>query len=84
MRIAVLAVLFFQQWWIQRQQVQTIPYAVRELVSSAFEKALDILGKYRQQLDEGAKRLLEKETLTREELPVLEGFKMAAASGLSL
>jgi cell division protease FtsH len=55
---------------------------VRELVSGAFEKALAILAKYRTQLDEGAQLLLEKETLTREELPALEGLKMAAASGL--
>ena len=60
--IALLAVLLIQQWWIQRQQVQTIPYS---------------------QFDQGAKLLLEKETLTREELPVLQGLKMAAASGLT-
>jgi cell division protease FtsH len=66
------------------ETAREIDCAVRELVSSAFEKALDILGKYRQQLDEGAKLLLEKETLTREELPALEGFKMAAASSVGM
>jgi ATP-dependent Zn protease len=49
-----------------------------------FEKALGILRKYRSQLERGAKLLLEKETLTREELPLLQELRppIAAASGI--
>jgi cell division protease FtsH len=64
------------------ETAREIDCAVRELVSAAFEKALAILRKHRKQLDEGAKLLLERETLTREELPALEavGLPVAAAS----
>jgi cell division protease FtsH len=49
-----------------------IDCAVRELTTGAFEKALGILRTYRAQLEQGATLLLEKETLTRDELPSLE------------
>jgi hypothetical protein len=42
--------------------------------------AVAVLGKYRGQLDEGAKRLLAKETLTCEELPVLDERRLVAAA----
>ena len=60
-----------------------IDCAVRELVTASFQKALSILRVYRNQLDHGAKLLLEKETLTRDQIPVLEELKLpiAAASG---
>jgi len=47
-------------------------------------EALGILRKYRSQLERGAKLLLEKETLTREELPLLQELQppIAAASGI--
>lgn len=54
------------------ETARAIDRAVRELVGGAFEKALSTLRRYRGQLDEGAKLLLEKETLTRDELPALE------------
>jgi cell division protease FtsH len=57
-----------------------IDCAVRDLVASAFEKALAILRKHRKQLDEGAERLLEKETLVHDELPLLEELKPVAAA----
>jgi cell division protease FtsH len=57
-----------------------IDCAVRELVGAAFDKALAILRKYRRQLEEGARLLLEKETLTREQMPALEEARLAAAA----
>jgi cell division protease FtsH len=62
------------------ETAREIDCAVRNIVSAAFEKALDILRKHRKQLDDGAKLLLEKETLMREELPLLEEFRLAAAA----
>jgi cell division protease FtsH len=58
-----------------------IDCAVRELTSAAFETASNILRKYRNQLEAGAKLLLNKETLNREELPLLQehGSPVAAA-----
>ncbi len=61
-----------------------IDSAVREIVGVAFERALDILRRYRKQLDEGAELLLEKETLSREELPLLEELGLAAATASDL
>jgi cell division protease FtsH len=49
-----------------------IDCAVREFVTAAYEKAAAILSRYRRQLDQGAKLLLERETLARDELPALE------------
>jgi cell division protease FtsH len=57
-----------------------IDSAVRELTAGAFEKASSILRKYRSQLDRGARLLLERETLIREELPPLEELKPAVAA----
>ncbi len=57
-----------------------IDCAVRELVATAFEKALSVLRKHRKQLDEGAGLLLERETLAREELPPLEELRPAAVA----
>jgi cell division protease FtsH len=54
------------------ETAREIDVAVRELVDAAFDRALGILTTYRRQLDTGAHLLLEKETLTREELPALE------------
>jgi cell division protease FtsH len=50
------------------------------LTTGAFEKALAILRGYRRELEQGAKLLLERETLTREELPLLREFQPAIAA----
>jgi cell division protease FtsH len=48
-----------------------IDCAVRDLIGSAFERAVALLEEHRAALEEGATRLLEKETLSGDELPVL-------------
>ncbi|MDH3671599.1 MAG: ATP-dependent zinc metalloprotease FtsH [Gammaproteobacteria bacterium] len=54
------------------ETAREIDCAVRELTDSARERAMQILSTYRQQLDQGAKLLLDKETLVASELPRLE------------
>jgi len=49
-----------------------IDVAVRDLVTAAFERAVSILTQHRAALEKGALMLLEKETLTGEELPPLD------------
>ncbi|MFT5173750.1 MAG: cell division protease FtsH [Gammaproteobacteria bacterium] len=61
------------------QTAWKIDEAVRELVEQAFVKATDILRKNRQLLDDTATLLLAKETLTADQLPVVEPFGVAAA-----
>jgi cell division protease FtsH len=46
-----------------------IELAVRSLIQAAFERAHSILAENRMALDEGARLLLERESLTRDELP---------------
>ncbi len=70
----------FAEREFSEKTAREIDCAVRELTKSAFEKALEILRRYRKQLEQGAKLLLEKETLTREELPPLEELKAAVAA----
>ncbi len=53
------------------ETAREVDCAVRDLVTHAFEHAVDILETHRGALEEGAQRLLEKETLSGEELPVL-------------
>jgi cell division protease FtsH len=48
-----------------------IDCAVRDLIGNAFERAVALLEEHRAALEEGASRLLEKETLSGDELPVL-------------
>jgi len=48
---------------------------VRELSEIAFTKATAILKAHRSVLDSTAARLLEKETRSAEELPVVEAFE---------
>jgi cell division protease FtsH len=55
------------------ETAREIDCAVRDLVGDAFERAVGILEAHRSALDEGARHLLEKETLRGEELPVLDG-----------
>ncbi len=57
--------------------------AVRKLVDAAFEKAVAILEEKRRTLEEGAEMLLEKETLSEEELHALTGVRPAAAAASS-
>jgi cell division protease FtsH len=68
------------------ETAREIDCAVRELVNAAFDKALFILREHRRELDEGAKLLLEKETLAREELPMLRklALPVAAASAVDV
>ncbi len=57
-----------------------IDCAVRALVSSAFSISLEILRRYRRQLDDGARLLLQRETLLREELPLLQDAATSSAA----
>jgi cell division protease FtsH len=54
------------------QTAREIEVAVRTLVEQALERSVALLSRYRAALDEGTRRLVERETLSREELPVLE------------
>jgi cell division protease FtsH len=49
-----------------------IDMAIRGIVTSALERATAILTRDRAALEDGARRLLEKETLTADELPAVE------------
>lgn len=62
------------------ETAREIDCAVRDLVATAFEKALGVLRTHRKQLEDGANLLLERETLAREELPPLEELRPAAAA----
>jgi len=53
------------------QTAHEVDCAVRDLVTAAFERALALLETHRAALEEGSQRLLEKETLSGDELPEL-------------
>jgi ATP-dependent Zn protease len=53
-------------------------------VTTRVDPELAVLRQNRKALEEGARLLLEKETLTREELPPLAEIKLAAASKVFL
>jgi cell division protease FtsH len=53
------------------QTAREIESAVRALVQRALERAIAVLTLNRAALDEGAHRLVERETLTRDELPAV-------------
>jgi cell division protease FtsH len=53
------------------QTAHQVDCAVRDLIGQAFERAVSLLEEHREALEEGAQRLLEKETLSGDELPVL-------------
>jgi cell division protease FtsH len=53
------------------QTAREVDCAVRDLVAEAFERAVGILESHRDALAKSAERLLEKETLLGDELPVL-------------
>jgi cell division protease FtsH len=60
------------------ETAREIDCAVRELTDHACEKALSILTTFRQELEDGAGQLLEKETLRTEDLPRLDLRKLLA------
>lgn len=68
------------------ETAREIDCAVRELVERARETALQILNANRQQLEDGVKLLLEKETLLSDELPktrmITEQQRPAIGSGI--
>ena len=70
----------FAEREFSEETAREIDRAIRELTTGAFEKALGILRGYRRQLEQGAKLLLEKETVTREELPALTEPQPAIAA----
>jgi cell division protease FtsH len=53
------------------QTAREVDCAVRDLIKRAFERAVGILEAHRDALAESAERLLEKETLSGDELPTL-------------
>lgn len=64
------------------ETAREVDCAVRDLVTQAFERAVAILESHRDALAESAERLLEKETLRGDELPVLmaePGVQLLAA-----
>jgi cell division protease FtsH len=64
------------------ETAREVDCAVRDLVTQAFERAVAILEAHRDALAESAERLLEKETLRGDELPLLNaepGAQISAA-----
>jgi len=61
------------------ETAREIDCAVRELTDHACEEALYILTTFRQELEDGAVQLLEKETLRTEDLPRLDLRKLTAS-----
>ncbi len=68
------------------ETAREIDCAERELVDHAFKKATEILARYRNQLEEGARQLLEKETLSESDLSAiqLESLQEATASEMTI
>ena len=62
------------------ETAREIDCAVRELTDHAREQALHILTVFRQELEDSAVQLLEKETLRAEDLPRLDLRKLTATS----
>lgn len=74
------ALAHFADREFSEETAREIDCAVRELTTGAFERATALLRTYRAQLETGARMLLEKETLTQEELPRLQELKPAVAA----
>jgi cell division protease FtsH len=53
------------------QTAREVDCAVRDLIGQSFDRAVALLERHRDALESGAQRLLEKETLEGDELPVL-------------
>ena len=60
------------------ETAREIDLAIRKLVEAAFEQAVAILEERRDELDEGAELLLDRETVTSAEFPMLKRQKRAA------
>ncbi|MBO0754473.1 MAG: ATP-dependent zinc metalloprotease FtsH, partial [Bradyrhizobiaceae bacterium] len=58
-----------------------IDVAVRDLVAKAFSRATDILGSRRADLEEGARLLLEQETLTADQFPPIRSIVQPEKQG---
>ena len=56
---------------VSEGSAREIDVAVRGIVEEALARASEILTKRRQDLDQGAKLLLQKETITADDFPVL-------------
>ncbi|MDE1951760.1 MAG: ATP-dependent zinc metalloprotease FtsH [Betaproteobacteria bacterium] len=72
-----------QQREYSEQTAREVDCAVRELVNTAFSRAEAILQSRRAVLDEGARQLLDKETLSGAELIALTQLAMPAESALA-
>ena len=57
--------------WYSQETAREIDTAVRQLVGQAFDRAVAVLTAHRKELDETAKLLLQRETLTAEDLPAI-------------
>jgi cell division protease FtsH len=68
-----------QERQYSEETAREIDCAVRELTEKARHKALHILKTFREELEEGAARLLEKETLLEDELPKPDLTKLERA-----
>jgi len=68
----------------REETAREIDCAVRKLTDRAREKALHILTVFRQELEESAAQLLEKETLRAAELPRLDLRKLTASQRAAL
>jgi cell division protease FtsH len=62
------------------QTAREIDLAVKQLIDDAYGRAKALLGERRAVLDEGARLLLEKETLTPDEFPALGQSGAASAT----
>ena len=56
------------------ETAREIDCAVRDILDAAYERSIDTLTRYHSELRETAKKLLQQETLTAEELPALKPF----------
>ena len=56
-----------------------VDLAIRKLIDAAYERAKEVLNQRRKDLDDGARMLLEKETITPEDFPPLVQQPLAHA-----
>jgi cell division protease FtsH len=60
---------YTESYHYSEETARQIDGAVHGLVTAAYERAKEILTRHLDSLEDGAKKLLEKETLTQDELP---------------
>ena len=60
-----------------------IDLAIRKLIDEAYDRAKEVLNQRRKDLDDGARMLLEKETITPADFPPLVQQPLAQARVLS-